>query len=254
VRSFGLLLASIFPIGAFTEPDEKELERVNEKSQLKVYSAGASFNLCLGLIVFLLMGIFGYAFSGYITQMNKDTTEGIYITSFSEYTGLCNDGVKSLNFGLYDNNIKIIAMNGLAIKDMNDFAFAQKQALDNNQFYITYTFEKDENIFDGNLYFNSDKKFGMSVYIQPKSNISFFYSIMLFIISFANWLMFLNFMVALANFIPSEPFDGGKMAKIILSRFIFRGLPKLKQKYLIGVLTGLIIIILVIINVLPFFF
>jgi membrane-associated protease RseP (regulator of RpoE activity) len=61
VRAAGLLVA-VIPIGAFVEPDEEELERAPRGSKMRMYGAGISNNLVVGLLAFFLMiAVFGMA-------------------------------------------------------------------------------------------------------------------------------------------------------------------------------------------------
>ncbi len=54
VNSTGLLYG-VVPLGAFCEPDEKELEKTSRRAQLDVYSAGISVNTFVAAISFVLM-------------------------------------------------------------------------------------------------------------------------------------------------------------------------------------------------------
>ena len=75
-----------------------------------------------------------------------------------------------------------------------------------------------------------------------------------FIVSFFGWLLLLNFLVAVANFIPIEPFDGGKIAKVLVAPYIaFLGLNPIQSKNLVGKIFLAVLGILLLINALPLF-
>jgi len=256
VKSFGLLLIGFLPIGAFTEPDEKELESSKGKDQLLVYSSGPMINFYLAILIFILAAGFAFVTFGYTQGVHNSIVDGVFIVGFSEYTGLCNDGVKSVNYNMNDANAKIVVVDGTEIKDMNAFTYSQTLAKKNKQEYSTFTLQKDGNTYDENIYYNSDGKIGVQVIEKTKDGavIPFGYKIIDFFMTLFYWLALLSLMVAIFNFLPSEPFDGGKMAKIILSEFIFKEFPRRKQYRLIGIIFGILILIMFLVNLLPLFF
>jgi len=57
IRSSGVVLFGIIPVGAFVEPDEKILERKDATSQTRVLVAGSTANFISSVIFFLLFAI-----------------------------------------------------------------------------------------------------------------------------------------------------------------------------------------------------
>ena len=47
VRSFGLLIASMIPIGAFAEPEAKEISQAPIRERMRTYAAGPAVNIVL---------------------------------------------------------------------------------------------------------------------------------------------------------------------------------------------------------------
>ena len=55
LKSLGLVTLGIFPIGAFAEPDEKQLQKANMKKRTRVYSAGSMANFATAAIFIAIM-------------------------------------------------------------------------------------------------------------------------------------------------------------------------------------------------------
>ncbi len=61
VKSIGVLVA-VIPIGAFVEPDEKEVDEAPSRAKMRMYGAGIMNNVVIGVICFVLMvGLLSYA-------------------------------------------------------------------------------------------------------------------------------------------------------------------------------------------------
>jgi len=280
VKSLGLLLLGFFPIGAFTEPDEKELRNAKSKDQLMVYAAGPVFNLVFTLVVFIIFILISFAFSPYMANINSNALDGIYITEFSEYTGMCNLGVASNNFNVinpllneyklenqkdfFSNyNLRLNNIGDVNINTTKDVTFALQDSLDKNlesvNFNLTLTdynktFSKDYNLL---LTINSDNTFGIQSMQREKENFSYpvFYLILIFIITTLHWTYLLSFMVGLFNYIPIRPLDGGAMLPHIINELILYKHPK-TRKLIISIITISIIVLfltVLIINALPLF-
>ena len=71
---------------------------------------------------------------------------------------------------------------------------------------------------------------------------------------FFGWLLLLSFALATINFLPMDPFDGGKIAKIVfLPYFGFMGMSKKDTQKFIGRLMLWIVVGLLLLNALPLF-
>ena len=55
--SSGIVLFGIIPVGAFVEPDEKQLEKMEKTKQTRVLVAGSSSNLIVSIIAFVLFAM-----------------------------------------------------------------------------------------------------------------------------------------------------------------------------------------------------
>lgn len=259
VKSFGLMLIGFFPIAAFTEPDDKQLNASCAEDQLKVYAAGPMINFYLSIFVLILLFCFSFFVTSYSASVHGNIVDGVYIVEVTQYTGICGDGEKSINYGNIDSNVKIIAVNEKLINDLNDFVYMQNYLVDNNLSYGVFTLQKQDankTVYDANIFFNKDNKFGIQVQEQIKSDvvIPFGYHAISFVTTLLYWLGMLSLMVAIFNFLPTNPFDGGKMSQLILGEFVFTRFEKEKRYKMIGFALGMFILILFVINLLPLFF
>jgi membrane-associated protease RseP (regulator of RpoE activity) len=73
-----------------------------------------------------------------------------------------------------------------------------------------------------------------------------------FVSGFLGWLLLLNFLVATANYIPISPFDGGKMANILVAPYLgFLNMSEDDTKKMVGKIFGIILLILILVNAAP---
>lgn len=278
VKSLGLLLLGFFPIGAFTEPDEQDLKNALSKEQLLVFSSGPTSNLFLAVIILAVMSlIFAPLFSGYISNINTLAKDGIYITDLQEFTQICGFGVESKNYTKLNNlflqldlnkkqffenyNLKILEINNLQVKDSNDLY--NITGTDNNSFVFSLLVEsktsKTSFEYSTILEKNSDKSFGIKLQEKAKEDFDypFGYSVLQFIYTTFKFIVLFSFAVALFNFLPIIMLDGGQMFPIIINEFIPPETHYKKRKLIINSIFISVIIfflILIAINVLPFFF
>jgi membrane-associated protease RseP (regulator of RpoE activity) len=76
VKSMGVLLA-VIPIGAFVEPDEGDQERSTGLPKMRMFGAGITNNLLVGVLCFALM----IALLGYAVPVNTPLIKGVYVDS-----------------------------------------------------------------------------------------------------------------------------------------------------------------------------
>lgn len=280
VKSFGLLLLGFFPIGAFTEPDEQELKNAKPKDALLVYAAGPVINLLFALLVFILVFAIGIISAGYISQVQLQSTDGVYLTEFSQYSGLCNLGVKSENYNALDPlflqldtnkelfyqsyTLKIVEFDGNKINNRLDFTKSLSNAIDNNQSNVNLSLliqdaNKTKDIVHSlDLKLNSDNTLGVKVVESQKENydFSFWYLLLTFILTTLTWTYLLSFMVGFFNFVPVKLLDGGQMLSLLLMEMFPKYMKtetKLKTIKIVYWTIGILLLILIAINILPIF-
>ena len=73
VSYMGLLLL-IIPIGAFVEPDEKEVKEATAGAKVRMYGAGIANNILIGLLCFFLLTVC----IGFVTPTDEPVIGGVY--------------------------------------------------------------------------------------------------------------------------------------------------------------------------------
>jgi membrane-associated protease RseP (regulator of RpoE activity) len=86
VLSLGLLFL-VFPIGAFVEPDEKQLQVTTRAKRSKVFAAGPATNIIVALIILVI-------FSGLMMSSLKPVHEGALATGIVEESPIALAGVR----------------------------------------------------------------------------------------------------------------------------------------------------------------
>ena len=104
VRAMGVLLA-VVPVGAYVEPDEEDQENTKGLSRMRMFGAGITNNILLGLACFaLLVFLLGFA-----VPLSTPLVHGVYIDS-PAYTA-----------GLPPNSV-IQDVNGISVTTRDDVA------------------------------------------------------------------------------------------------------------------------------------
>ncbi|WP_292541968.1 site-2 protease family protein [Methanoregula sp.] len=104
VRSMGILIP-VIPIGAFVEPDEEDQEKTKGLAKMRMFGAGITNNivlgvLCFGLLIFLL---------GYAVPLTTPVISGVYVDSPAFAAGI-------------PANSLITEVNGVSITTRDDVA------------------------------------------------------------------------------------------------------------------------------------
>lgn len=195
LKSLGLLILGIVPVGAYVEPDEKQVVKLDAERQTKIFSAGISANFVTMLVFVVPMVLFLYFLIPGITQ-NTGVFVGSTMPGYPAYNSVP-VGSQVLSWGGYN------------ISNVTDFENAGRYDLPNKTITIvtsngTYSFRaKPVNATHGLV--------GIVVYegsgIRPgayASAVYFLYSV--FALSFM-----LNFLVAVVNLLPLPGFDGWRI-------------------------------------------
>lgn len=218
IRRIGLILFGIIPVGAFVEPDEKEVARLDKNVQNEIFIAGISANFLFTIIFFALTAVMIiYAIPIFFQQ-------GVVVASaipgYPAYNVIAPGSII-----LTWNGHSILNISSFDVAAKNDTAFSTVSVMTNKG---SYTFQT-----------NSTGKIGVYVaqtLIAKKTGpqdglINFLYSF--FALSFV-----LNFFVATINLLPIPAFDGWRIYKNRIKN----------RKILIGIsaltLIGIIIIAL----------
>ena len=105
VNALGLIFL-IFPIGAFVEPDEEELEKVSRRKRSRVFAAGPTSNMILAFVCAVI-------FSSLMMGTLSPKTDGVVITGEVANSPFDISDIKPWSV--------ITSINGSEIKNMDDF-------------------------------------------------------------------------------------------------------------------------------------
>lgn len=224
VRSLGLLTAGIIPIGAFTEPDERELKKASSRKRLRTFSAGSMANFA---VAFLLLGIFIPAQLTLAPDVDRETatySEYYYVQNVingsSAYAAGITPGTKILNAkDIFQE--KIPGRFEMLVTDKGNFTVQRNQS--------------------GLL--------GVSGYFAGLKDPSLGFQVKKVSLEIITWTTLLNFVIGAMNFMPFAIFDGSRIFEDMI-RFYTKN--KKLAKRTVNFFT-LFILILLLINALPYF-
>ncbi|MFH0954484.1 MAG: site-2 protease family protein [Candidatus Micrarchaeota archaeon] len=260
VESSGLLLFGILPIGAFVKPDEKKLGEINHKNQVRVYSAGPTSNLVSMIIVAILaIAIAGFIINptlgAAIDKNNRDATLSVQITKIEKEFDLCGEKYPSPAYGALDENSTIVKINDKPIATLSDALNALRS---NPSEPKTFLLQKNGQVTQKTLSPNALGRFGINVKAiqNPQHTTSLSLKIESYAYGFVSsvtfWFVFLSFLVAIANFMPFGPIDGGRMVVLLCQPYFgWLNMNEQQTQTFIRRLFYWILIPLILINALP---
>ena len=262
IKSAGILLFGFLPIGAFVEPNESQLKRVSEEKSMRIYAAGAGANYITYLVVsfcvlLLFMGI-GAVYNPWSESVKAKTVLGVEVLKVDQNTSFCGDTYSTSAYGVLEKGMLVKKANG---KEIHTMANLQDSMPKSKAKSVSLTVEdKNGNVFEKTLMPNKLGLLGVTFQekLNPKNKepggFALATEIIAFLQSFLIWFVLLNLLVAIVNFLPMEPFDGGKMAKIVFVPWLshWKVGKKAKEKA-IGKFFLIVILVILAINALPLF-
>jgi membrane-associated protease RseP (regulator of RpoE activity) len=102
VKSMGILLA-VIPIGAFVEPDEEDQEKTTGLKKMRMFGAGITNNILVGVLCFALM----IALLGFAVPVATPLIKGVYVDSPAQAAGVPPNSV-------------LVAVNGVSVSSRSD--------------------------------------------------------------------------------------------------------------------------------------
>jgi len=102
VKSMGLLVA-VIPIGAFVEPDEEGVNKASRSSRIRMYGAGITNNIVVGLVCFAAIVVL----MGMAAPLSTPMIQGVYVDSPAYQAGISPNSV-------------IYAVNGFTVESVTD--------------------------------------------------------------------------------------------------------------------------------------
>lgn len=214
IKSTGMVMFGIIPIGAFVEPDERRIKRLGRRDQDRISIAGISANLLVSLAFFILLLLMAYLVMPYIG------TGGVAVTAVVP-------GAPA--YGVIATNSMILMWNGMQITNEYDLARAEAG-------YISGQVKVTTNSGTYAITPTVGGKLGIAVAPAVATGAfqvaNFLYSIV--VLSFG-----LNFFVALFNLLPLPGFDGWR---------IYQG--RIRNKAVLNAL-AVFTIVVILVNALP---
>jgi membrane-associated protease RseP (regulator of RpoE activity) len=189
VKSTGLLLVGVLPIGAFVENDEKKMEKIKKEWQNQILIAGITANFLLSLLflplVLYLQNIKVESYVVVINQLNSSLKTGDIILKFGNFS----------------------------INSMEDLKNAEDYYSSKNISNIQLTIKNSSGVFTKTITTTKSGKIGIYPGEEPKDKF------LSFILSFVELSFFLNFMLGATNLLPIPGLDGHKLLKNLLGKY-----------------------------------
>ncbi len=262
IKSTGILLLGFLPIGAFVEPDEKQVKRAKDEKVLPFLAAGPMANIVVMLFsIVVVVGSMAAVVpltNHFYPGLLDNAFTGVKISEVLEKTEFCGSVFPSSAFGKFEAGDTIKEVNGVAITGPRQLV---EQLQKNRLAAKTFLLERNGQEIELTLQPNALGQFGFvpepirNESLQVPESYSAYATAVDLFVEFFFWLLFLNFSAAALNFLPMSPFDGGRMAKILFAPYIsFTGKTKEQRQKLIGKFFLFLVLALFIINALPLFF
>jgi len=208
VKNSGLVLFGFLPIGAFVEPDEKQLQKSNAEKQKNVLVAGSSANLILSLVFFVLfLGYWLLILTTY-PPPNSYLAEHVLISeTLQDYPA----------YGILKPGMVIEQWNGVEIHDLNDFSQASNFTKENDTVSIvtdagSFLLKAGKNGKVGIATFSDGSLSGWVKELSYQPGRWW----ILFLYNFIGLTFVLNFLVGSVNLLPIPPFDGYRIVSLVV--------------------------------------
>lgn len=209
IDSVGLLLMLIIP-GAFVEPNEEELKKINAISKLRVYFAGPMFNMGLASIAMILMLCVG----GFMASENMYTSDGMEISSV-----------------VTASPAEKVLSNGMVIREINNQTVTNTSSytkiMDRNKIGQNVTIKTDTGTYTVQAASNPNNSSKAYIGVRAKQHTivspeagkkygTFIPWLLSQLREFLYLVFLLNFSVGTFNLLPMKPLDGGLILEEIV--------------------------------------
>ncbi len=177
MESTGLVLFGVIPIGAFVEPDEKYLNKLDTVKQTRVIVAGPTLNFMTAIITFIL-------FMGFINVTQDYRESGLLVLEGMEYETI------------------IYSVNGVNIQEVEGLVSGETVTLQTNKGEIDRVVNEE-----GLLGVRGYQLNGSFVVRYTQGWMNFIYTTLGLIFS-------LNFIIGIINLLPIPAFDGWRVIEL----------------------------------------
>ncbi len=214
IRSIGVILFGIIPLGAYVEPDEREVRKLKAYAQDRISIAGISANMVTSIFFFIIT----FIIISYV--LPNVSTGGVLITEvIKNYSA----------YGVIPVNSTILAWNNVTIRNVYDLEKVEAS-------YVSGPVNIVTNQGSFTVTPNSQGKIGI---LAEPAQTGTQYQLTNFIYSIAALSFGLNFFVAIFNLLPIPAFDGWRIYE-----------NRVKNKALLKAFSA-IIIVAILLNALP---
>ncbi|MGC9204957.1 MAG: site-2 protease family protein [Candidatus Micrarchaeia archaeon] len=198
LKSVGVLLFGIIPMGAFVEPDEKEMKKLSKEKQDRMLIAGISSNMLFSIFFFLIMLVLLFNIGSFcLTSIMVTATVPGYPAN-----------------GIIAPGSRVISWNGYSIKNFSSFDVA---AAGDKPFS---TVSVKTNLGSYSFKTGSSGKIGVLL-SEEYVPIGILGSLLYFIFTVAALSFMLNFLVAVVNLLPIPGFDGWRIYDLEFKNKLF---------------------------------
>ena len=232
LKSTGVLLMGVLPLGAFVEPDEKQIEKAKPETTLPLFAAGSTANYITAFIFLMFAGLV-------MAPLMQVTGVSSTYTHYLDYPMVAASVNPDISYGA-----KIIAINNIPIHNIQDIHA------------ITHNLGPNANVTlntsSGLIHTHLNGNSLLGVYLsQDYKNLPVGLSLLYHFNTFIGLVVFFNFMIGLMNLLPILPLDGGLM----MQDFIWKVF-KVKERRARQISVGISIILGVglLLNLLPIVF
>lgn len=211
IKSSGIFFLG--PImGAFVEPDEKQLTKAEDIVQYSIYAAGPWSNIILGALVFVLLT---FVFSPLIGLMT--TESGVVLASVPE-------GFPAFEAGLTGGMV-VTEVNGISVVNPQQFTQELSYMRPNETLNVKANGTEYPVVLSAHP--NDARKGYLGVFVsgaaertlkQDNMFMSVLYAVLMWIAKLVNITGILSLGIGLANLLPLGPVDGGRMLQVSLMR------------------------------------
>lgn len=240
LKSTGLVTLGILPIGAFVEPDDDEMKKVESIDRMRIFAVGSFANLMTAV---LALGLLMCAGSFAASELWDYELKIVHVEDGSPA-----DGVLEVNMTLY-------GLNNQSVKTVEEFREVTPEIkpdttlevlTDQGTFHIK-TIEHPEH--EGRGYIGIGVLDVGQMREETKEKYGYWLVLFLFIMESLKWILFFNANIGLVNLLPIPPFDGGKMFFELMSIFNLSEMVVRRILYTL-IIFGLMILL---VNTLPLF-
>ncbi|MFH1591299.1 MAG: site-2 protease family protein [archaeon] len=222
IKSSGLaFLSVVVPVlpAAFVEPDMKQMDKKPLSQQLAMLGAGPFINIIFG---FIFLGIVAFLFAPVINGMTEIT--GVAVTSVVNDTETGFVGPAAMA-GIQPGTV-VSHIDGEKVDAIDVFTGAFDGKLPGDSMTLTVDGVPQE-ITLGSHPDNASRAYlGLSVLLDGKikdsvrEKYNIWVDVFIWFFKLMQWMFLLNLGIGLFNLVPMGPLDGGRMALLVLNRWL----------------------------------